>query len=271
MNYIKINFSISSETEGETLVALLSEHPFEGFEINEGSLAAYIAENSFDESLLVDLNNQYPVKYVLEQIPQTNWNAEWESSFSPVIIGQFAAVRAHFHPAVVGVAHQVVITPKMSFGTGHHATTAMMMAAMEQIDFSGKAVLDFGTGTGVLAILAEKLGANPVLAIDNDEWSIENTLENIKLNECAHITCQLNDKIEVGETFDVILANINLNVIKASLPALQAVAANGSSLLFSGFLASDENEIKAQLHRHQLVWQATMQQGDWICIRASKR
>jgi ribosomal protein L11 methyltransferase len=271
MNYIKLSCAVANDVESETLVALLAEHPFEGFETTDKQVDAYVPAHLYDENWVTELIKWIPgLTYHTTLIPPTNWNAAWESSFSPVVIGHFAAVRAHFHQPVQGVAHEIVITPKMSFGTGHHATTAMVMAAMEHISFSGKKVLDFGTGTGVLAILAEKLGAIDILAIDNDEWSINNTLENTGMNACQRITCQLANEVATSIPYDIILANINLNVIKASLTAIHKAAGKDAELLFSGFLKTDEAEMKAQLQQEGFTWQATTQQGDWICIKAHK-
>src|SRR5205085_7037613 len=138
---------------------------------------------------------------------------EWEKNFERVIIDDFVAIRAPFHKPIQKVTHEIVITPKMSFGTGHHATTFMMIQQMQDVDFKNKKVLDFGTGTGILAILAEKLGATKITAIDNDEWSISNANENIKTNNCRNIQLLLSDSPMLSQKFDVILANINKSVI----------------------------------------------------------
>ncbi len=136
--------------------------------------------------MLNDLTSSLQLSFSKTIIEETNWNQVWESNFDPVIVDDFVAVRAHFHEPIKNVQHEIVITPKMSFGTGHHATTYMMMQQMRELDFAGKNVFDFGTGTGVLAILAEKLGAQKVIAIDNDDWSIENADENVKRNNCTN-------------------------------------------------------------------------------------
>jgi ribosomal protein L11 methyltransferase len=167
-----IQVSIKTEEWQEVLIALLTEIGYEGFEQEEALLKAFINKDAFDRAALEALLGEYGVEYEEQEIGERNWNAEWEANFQPVVVDGFCAVRAHFHPPMPEVEHELVITPKMSFGTGHHATTYMMLQAMRGIDLRGKRVLDFGTGTGVLAILAERLGAAEVVAIDNDDWSI---------------------------------------------------------------------------------------------------
>jgi ribosomal protein L11 methyltransferase len=157
----------------------------------------------------------------------------------------------------------------MSFGTGHHATTYLMMEQMSGIDFNNMTVLDFGTGTGVLAILAEKMGAGPIMAIDNDDWSIENAIENISHNQCKNINIKKASAIESIQKYDVILANINLNVILANMPAIAAVCKKGSTVLLSGFLVADESQVKVSLTYNKLVFNRVSEKNGWICIEAT--
>ena len=182
-----IEISIQTTELQEVLIALLAEIGYEGFEEEEGLLKAFIKEGAFDRGALETLLADYGLEYVEQRIEDRNWNAEWEANFQPVVVDGFCAIRAHFHPPMPEMEHELVITPKMSFGTGHHATTYMMLQAMRGIDLRGKRVLDFGTGTGVLAILAERLGAAEVVAIDNDDWSIENAQENAAKIGRAHV------------------------------------------------------------------------------------
>ncbi|MFZ4057503.1 MAG: 50S ribosomal protein L11 methyltransferase, partial [Ferruginibacter sp.] len=194
MNYYEFDFDGVDQELNDQLIALLSNQGFEGFEEEEGTLLAFIAIDKFDENLFHETIAHFPqLSYTQTEIEQVNWNQQWEQGFQPVQVGSFAAVRAHFHAAIPEVKYDIVITPKMSFGTGHHPTTYLMMQQMESIDFKNKSVFDFGTGTGVLAILAEKLGAASVLAIDNDEWSINNSKENVAMNHCSAITLALGD------------------------------------------------------------------------------
>jgi ribosomal protein L11 methyltransferase len=193
-NYITLEFkSISSEVS-EILVAELSEISFYAFEEKENNLSAFIKEEDFNEHELHKIISSLRLNYVKSIIPQTNWNAKWESEFEPIIIEDFVSIRASFHSAINNVIHDIVITPKMSFGTGHHATTFLMLQQMKYMNFSKKSVLDFGTGTGLLAIMSKKLGAKNIVAIDNDEWSIHNARENFDLNNCGDIILKKTDR-----------------------------------------------------------------------------
>ncbi|HMP91477.1 MAG TPA: 50S ribosomal protein L11 methyltransferase, partial [Phnomibacter sp.] len=184
----------------------------------------------------------------------------------PVTVGHFAAVRAHFHAPVAGVQHQVIITPKMSFGTGHHATTYMMLQAMESLDFQQKRVVDFGTGTGVLAVLAQKLGAAHVLGIDNDAWSIENATENRTLNKAGGVQLLQADTFTAPWPADIILANINRNVLLEQAPALVAGLAANGTLVLSGILQQDETDIKNCFEQRGLQTFKQLERNNWLAI-----
>jgi ribosomal protein L11 methyltransferase len=268
MKYIQVEFTNQTAEQNEITIAMLADMGFEGFEENEQSLKAFIEETKFDKESFEALVKSNKLSYSLSVIEQQNWNAAWESSFEPVIIGGFAAVRAGFHEPVKNVQHEIIITPKMSFGTGHHATTYLMMEQMSSLDFVGKSVLDFGTGTGVLAILAEKMGATSVVAVDNDEWSIDNAKENIDNNNVAHIALQMAETIPADHKYDIILANINLNVILQNIAFITAACNPAAMVLLSGFLISDEAAIKTALQANQLAFSLVAQQKDWICIKA---
>jgi len=267
-NYIQASILIKESAQSDILIALLSEKGYEGFEETDGALKAFIKEELFVEGELKALVEMFELGYTIAVIHPQNWNAGWESSFEPVVVDDFVAVRAGFHQPNPTVQHEIIITPKMSFGTGHHATTYMMIAAMEGIEFRGKSVLDFGTGTAVLAILAEKVGAAKVLAIDNDNWSIENAKENIAANHCDKIQIQKVEQIPAGQPFDIILANINLNVIVAAMPALASALNQGGMILMSGFLRSNEEEITRSLSHYGLRLLTVIHKGDWLCINA---
>ena len=266
MNYLQIEFEIENTVENEILIALLSNAGFESFEEADKSLKAFIKEEGFTEDSLQDILNIVPVNYAVTVIPQQNWNAQWESSFEPIIVNEFVAIRAAFHQPVKNVRHEIIITPKMSFGTGHHATTYMMIEQMEALDFGDKNVVDFGTGTGVLAILAEKMGAVAIDAIDYDEWSIENAVENIAANNCNKINLVKAETISDGKVYDIILANINLNVILENLAAIKAVSKKGTLILLSGFIKGDETIMTAALSVNGILQIKTIQKGEWICI-----
>ncbi len=271
MNYLQFDFEIESPGQSEKLVALLAEQGFEGFEEEEDSLNAFILENNFNEddfSRIIDMFDT--VSYTKTIMENINWNKKWEEDFKPVIVEDFVAIRAGFHHPINYVAHEIIITPKMSFGTGHHATTYLMIKQMRELDFLGKSVLDFGTGTGILAILASKLGAEKILAIDYDEWSIANTNENIVQNGCSNIRVEQSDKITDTEQFDIILANINLNVITSNLSSIVMSSFAGATILLSGFLKENETDLVKMLEESGLQYLTTMQRGDWIVVMAKK-
>jgi ribosomal protein L11 methyltransferase len=268
MNYLQIEFEIENAVENEILIALLSNAGFESFEEAEDSLKAFIKEVGFVEDSLEDILKIVPVNYAITVVPQQNWNAQWESSFEPIIVNDFVAIRASFHQPIESVEHEIIITPKMSFGTGHHATTYMMIEQMEALDFEGKTVVDFGTGTAVLAILAEKMGALFIDAIDYDEWSIENSVENAAANNCTKINLVKAETITGSILYDIILANINLNVILENLPAIKAVSKNGTLILLSGFIKADELIMIHALSENVILPLKVIQKGEWICILA---
>ena len=242
-NYTEIKIENISEEQSEILIAQLDEIGFNGFEEGENFLTAFIDEQNFDEDALQQIISAHHLSYQKNFIQQKNWNEEWEKNFDPVIVDDFVAVRAEFHQPIKNIEHEIIITPKMSFGTGHHATTYMMIQQMGTIDFNNKIVFDFGTGTGILAILAEKLGAKNIIAIDNDEWSINNAKENSERNNCKRIQLFLVSELPSTEKFDIVLANINKNVILQHVKELTNLLAQSGQLLMSGLLIEDETEI----------------------------
>ncbi len=266
--YIQLQFSDTSEGQNEQLIALLAGIGYTGFEEEEKILKAFIDEESFNNEDLDEVLKIITVHYSKTTIKEENWNAQWESSFEPIVINDFVAIRAAFHQPIKNVKHEIIITPKMSFGTGHHATTYMMIEQMEALDFAGKSVVDFGTGTAVLAILAEKMGAVAIDAIDYDEWSIENSIENAAANNCSKINLIKAETIAAGTCYDIILANINLNVIIQNLAAIKAVCKAGTVILLSGFMKADEIAMQRILAEYGIHHLKTGQKGEWICILA---
>jgi ribosomal protein L11 methyltransferase len=269
MNHFEFAFTSIDEIQKDALIALLADIGFTGFEENDESLKAFIGENNFNELEFNAVLKQMSVAAAKTIIPAKNWNANWESSYEPVMVDDFAVVRASFHSPVKNVQHEIIITPKMSFGTGHHATTYLMMQQMKGIDFSNTSALDFGTGTGILAILAEKLGAANITAIDNDEWSIENAAENIANNHCTKISLSQADIIPAEKKFDIILANINLNVITAAMPSIQNVAAENCIILLSGFLSTDEKAIAALIADAGFTLNSISAKNNWLCVQCT--
>jgi ribosomal protein L11 methyltransferase len=266
MNYLRIEIETLNEGESEILIALLADAGFESFEETENSLLAFIKEAGFEEDSLEEILKIVPVNYALTVVPQQNWNTQWEESFEPILVNDFVGIRAFFHLPIHQVKYEIIITPKMSFGTGHHATTYMMIEQMEALEFTNKNVVDFGTGTAVLAILAEKMGAESITAIDYDEWSIENSMENAGANNCSRIHLVQAETIASGGRYDIILANINLNVILDNLSAIKAAGKKGSHILLSGFMKADEATMLNALEETGISQLKTTQKGEWISI-----
>lgn len=253
--YILVQFDCTNEHTRELLIAEMNEVQYDGFEETNAQLSCFILQNQFKEATIQEIASRYQVSYTLKEIQEQNWNAVWESNFQPVIISDFVGIRADFHTSIQNVCHEIIITPKMSFGTGHHATTYMMIEHMKSIDFTNKSVLDFGTGTGILAILAEKLGAKNITAIDNDDWSIENAKENFEKNHCKVITLTKAEDLNHLSDFDIILANINKHVIEANIKAIMHKLKSGGNIILSGFLKEDEQDMITMLrpyNPHQL-------------------
>ncbi|RNI36542.1 50S ribosomal protein L11 methyltransferase [Hanamia caeni] len=263
--YIKIEIEILTEQETEILVALLSEIKFYAFEEGNNLLNAYIHEEDFDENLMMMAlpENRFFKKYVIDE---ENWNHQWEETITPVIINDFVALRPSFAAPNRKVKYDIVITPKMSFGTGHHATTRLMIELMEKIDFYQKSVIDFGTGTGVLSILAEKCGAAKITAIDVDEWSIMNATENILANNCKNISLKLQENLTAIEPADILLANINLNVLTEHAESIMLSVRRGGFFLASGFLLNDEAEIVRVFTDNDFVVFDRLGLNGWLAI-----
>ena len=270
MEYTEVIFSDVDENAKDILVAMLADHHYEGFEDNPATLAAYIPSAHFDRAKLEEIAATIQASFAVNNIPSQNWNSTWESNFDAVSVDDFCTIRAHFHPPDTHVQHEIVITPKMSFGTGHHATTYMMISQMRSINFKGTRVLDFGTGTGVLAILAAKLGASEVVAIDNDQWSIDNATENIGLNNTPHVNVLLGENARVGAPVDIVLANITRNVITENFADIVRGLNPNGILLLSGLLKEDEWHIGALAQEHQLEQLVLMQKAQWICLKYRK-
>jgi ribosomal protein L11 methyltransferase len=270
MNHLQITIEVTEPSLQEILIALLTELDYEGFEQQPDALQAFLPEAGFDPAALTALLKPMDLVYTTQLLAERNWNEEWEKNFSPVQVGDFCAIRAHFHVPIPGVTHELVITPKMSFGTGHHATTFMMLQAMQEVNFNGKTVLDFGTGTGVLAILAERLGASQVLAIDNDDWSIENAKENIRENNCIKIDLRKASAPPGDQPFDVILANINKHILIREMPLIAQQLKQGGVILMSGLLLKDFEDVDNQAQKNNLSVSARTAKGNWSCLKMEK-
>ena len=266
-NYVEVNIEVKVDEEKEILMAELISIGFESFQEEEGILKAFVPGDSFNEVQLNSISHLHGHHFDIHRIDEKNWNEEWEKNFEPVVIEDFCTVRAHFHPKNSNTEYEIVITPKMSFGTGHHATTYMMLELMREIDFRNEAVLDFGTGTGILAIMAEMLGAREIIAIDLDEWSIRNARENLERNQCAKVRLVKADNIPADKSFKIILANINRNVILENLPGMCKLLEAGGQLLLSGLMQDDYEIVMAEAVKCGLHLQKKGEKLGWIALR----
>jgi ribosomal protein L11 methyltransferase len=273
-SYLQITIETKDDEESDILVARLSQSGFEGFEEEPNKLHAFIPESLFDvskvEKIIAEIKGMadpYHIFFKTEIIEPRNWNAEWEKDFEPIIVENFCAIRAEFHQPFPDLPYDLIITPKMSFGTGHHPTTYMMVAAMKDLDLRNQSVMDFGTGTGVLAILACKMGATSVLAIDSDERSIENVIENTALNNCGGILIEQRDSLSGTGKFDFILANINLQVILENMDILRQHLNQSGVFIGSGVLESDEEKIMIKASNAGFTMERLMIKDNWMSFR----
>ncbi|PQJ11398.1 50S ribosomal protein L11 methyltransferase [Flavipsychrobacter stenotrophus] len=265
MNYVEVTINNIDEDQQEILVAQLSDAGYEGFVQSADSLQAYIDEPTYDATELKEITGDS--FFETKIIPKQNWNEVWESNFEPVIVEDFCTIRADFHDIEVTTPYEIIITPKMSFGTGHHATTQLVMMAMKHMDIAGKTVFDFGTGTGVLAIMAEKLGAASVFGIDNDEWSVENALENLGRNNSTRITVEQNNTDLLPQAqYDIILANINRHILLQYMPQLATCTVKDGIVLMSGLLTSDKDIITATAGAQGLELFDYQELNNWIVL-----
>lgn len=274
MDYVELNVPVASEEQAEILTAELAEYPFESFATADGVLKAYIPQSRLADCMAeVDaLLNGCGIagrRYIA--IETQNWNALWEANFSPVEVDGRLLIRAPFHAAAPEGREEVVIMPKMSFGTGHHATTALMAGALLDLDVRGRCGLDMGSGTGVLAILAAKRGAASVDAVDIDEWADENCRENCAANGVAdRVHPMLGDvRCIAGRRYDFIVANINRNILMADMPAYAAALEAGGTLLLSGFLEADLPVLAGRAAELGLQVAETRTNNGWMMIRCT--
>ena len=266
MNTIKIIFENINQEKSEIIIALLQNIDAEGFEQMDNGLIADFLDSNYNEKEIKDILSPFGFYFKKEIVEQKNWNEEWEKNFEPIKINDEVGVRAHFHPPFENVKHEIVITPKMSFGTGHHATTQMMLQYMTHINFENKTVFDFGTGTGVLAIYANIKKAKKVIAIDNDEWCIINAKENMVRNGAQNMNVSINDIEDISEKFDVLLANINYNILILYKNKLKSLLLQNGILLLSGLLQTDKENILTEFQQIGFQFVSMKHKGEWIGI-----
>lgn len=259
----------------EWVSALLMDAGFDGIEERGDALIAYVNGEFLPgqlQSELENLSTEYRFKYDLETLPNVNWNATWESSFQPIAVEDWCRVRATFHEPDPRFEIELVIDPKMSFGTGHHATTYLMMARMRHLPMQGKTMLDMGCGSGILAILAERLGAAQIDAIDKDEWAFANTEENLQLNDCHRISAYLGGLEAVPPTtYDLILANINRHVLLQGMSIFVKHLKNDGLLLLSGILVEDQPVLEKAIADNGLKLTTLDEKDGWLCMTTAKQ
>jgi ribosomal protein L11 methyltransferase len=268
MDYIELTcFPKSGQHNTELLIAKLAEAGFESFTEDDRYICAYIPAGKFtarmESELASDMFMEFMVSFTVKRIPDQNWNAVWESEYEPVIL-ENCMVRAPFHQKVPNIEFDIVIEPKMSFGTAHHETTRLMINYLLETDLKGKSLLDMGSGTGVLAILANMKGASPVTAIDNDEWAFNNALENVNNNKPGQIQVLLGDSsLLKDKQFEVILANINRNILLNDIPAYRKSLSSGGLLIMSGFYEEDLPMITNKAHECGLEFISSKIDNRW--------
>jgi len=278
MSYTELKIRINPYTTetAEILIAQLAELNFESFMENEPELLAYISTVNLkklpsDFIALIELPEGVRIDYELSSIADRNWNEVWESNFEPIIVDNRCLVKASFHTETPKTDYEILIDPKMSFGTGHHQTTHLMIEALLNHQVEGLAVLDMGCGTGVLAILAEMRGAQNVVAIDNDEWAYRNTLENIENNSCKRITAYLGDAgLLKGMSFDLILANINLNILLADMATYGNSLKSDGTIFMSGILRDDVDTLKNAAENLGLTLIEAKYKDSWAMVAFRK-
>ncbi|MFD1016134.1 50S ribosomal protein L11 methyltransferase [Winogradskyella rapida] len=270
--YIGYTFKVSPlQPAVEILIAELGYAGFESFVENEEGVIAYIQKEEWEANIMDNIfilnSDEFEISYTFEEIAQTNWNEEWEKNFNPIIVDDLVSVRAPFHEKP-DTKFDLVIEPKMSFGTGHHETTHMMIQHILKNDFKGKSVLDMGCGTGVLAILAEKVGAAKLDAIDIDNWCYLNSIENVERNQCENISVYEGDvKLLDGKHYDSIIANINRNILLADIAAYAKALNPNGTLFLSGFYEEDIPLIEAECNKNMLKLSETLQKGPWVSLK----
>ena len=273
-NYLEFNFKIQPlQPWNEILMAELIEIGFDSFTEEYDGILGYIQKELFKEEELKEVqllqNPDINISYTFKEMPNINWNEEWEKNFSPINIEDQVSIRAEFHENQ-NLPHEIIIQPKMSFGTGHHATTYLMIQQMLDMDFESKTVLDMGCGTSVLAIFAKQQGAGKTVAIDIDEWSVENSIENAARNNVELEISQGTADNLGSENFDIILANINRNILISDIPTYVSILNNGGQLLLSGLCFFDVDDILEVCTVEKLTLTKKIQREEWVSLLLEK-
>jgi ribosomal protein L11 methyltransferase len=275
LDYIELKINCHEDFR-EILQAEMAEAGFASFSDTETGFDAYAEPSDFDKDAFDEVVTRYhkaaSIKYELGKVPRRNWNKEWESNYEPIFVSDRCVVRATFHEPMPQYAHEIIITPKMSFGTGHHQTTRLMLRHQLEVDHQGKRVLDVGCGTGILAILAGRLGAAEVKACDIDEWAVENSRENFELNSCSNIEVRPGtlQQVSFEGTYDIILANINKNVLLEEMETYMQYLKPQGILFLSGFYEADVEDLMGEAAKYKLKLQARASEKSWTSLVLSK-
>ncbi len=269
MDFIEVTLKVNAEF-ADILTAELGELGFDAFVENEEGFSAYIDEDKYSQDALEETLTRYTdlveLAYTTQKIERQNWNEEWERNFEPLFIGDKVSVRASFHEKPANAKYDIVINPKMSFGTGHHETTTLMIENQLTLDHQGKRVLDMGCGTGILAIMAGELDANEIVAVEIEDWTVENARENAELNGYESIDVRLGgaETIKGDNSYDIILANINRNVLLDDMPAYVAVLKTDGYLLLSGFYTEDLPMLQERSTGLGLTYLSHRVKNNWV-------
>ncbi|TXD53894.1 MULTISPECIES: 50S ribosomal protein L11 methyltransferase [unclassified Polaribacter] len=273
--YIEYNFTVApKEPATEILIAELGNVGFESFVESEEGVTAYIQKQDWHATILEDIyvlnSDEFAIEYNHNEVAQTNWNAEWEKNFEAIQVDNVVSIRAPFHENP-NLKYDIVIEPKMSFGTGHHETTHMMVQHLLTLDLKGKKVLDMGCGTGILAIFAEMKGASPIDAIDIDTWCYENSIENIQRNNSKNISVFEGDSALLSDKkYDVIIANINRNILLMDMEIYTNCLHTDGILLLSGFYKEDIAIIDAEVVKYNLKLETFIERNNWVALKYNK-
>ncbi len=273
--YIEYDFTVTpKEPATEILIAELGNVGFESFVENENGVTAYIQKEEWQASILENIfvlnSDEFEIEYQQKEVPQTNWNAEWEKNFNPIQVNNLVSIRAPFHENP-NLKYDIVIEPKMSFGTGHHETTHMMVQHLIDLEVANKKVLDMGCGTGILAIFAEMKGAKPIDAIDIDNWCYLNSIENVARNQCKNIELFEGDSsLLINKKYDVIIANINRNILLMDMKIYTNCLSPQGVLLLSGFYQEDIPIIDKEVSKYNLVLETVIERNNWVSLKYIK-
>jgi ribosomal protein L11 methyltransferase len=277
LNYVELKIKVKSDFS-EILLAELADSGYDSFVESEEGLEAYIEEDKFKEEDLRKVIDKYinvfSIDYSVHKLENKNWNEEWEKNFSPVLVADKCFIRASFHKPEPKYPYDIIINPKMSFGTGHHETTSMMIENQLETDHQGKKIMDAGSGTGILSIMASKLGAESIMAFDVEDWAFENLKENIQLNHCTNIHLGLGNIFEVKhhcKQYDIVLANINKNVLLEEIQTYSLKLVRGGVLMLSGFYLEDADDIVEEARRFSLEKKVLKEKNRWASLIFEKK